>query len=97
MTSFKQQFDALMDYWPNEDSDLRSVRNTAFNHFIELGIPNKKWEEWQFTDFSDLKKSDFRLSWANDLPRVPDAIPSRIPNTHLIFMINGHYQSQLSE
>ena len=56
MNSFKQQFDALMDYWPNEDSDLRSVRNTAFNHFIELGIPNKKWEEWQFTDFSDLKK-----------------------------------------
>ena len=97
MIPFKQQFDALMDYWPNEDSDLRSVRNTAFNHFIELGIPNKKWEEWQFTDFSDLKKSDFRLSWANDLPRVPDEIPSRIPNTHLIFMINGHYQSQLSD
>ncbi len=97
MTQFKQQFDALLDYWPDEDSDLRAVRNNAFDRFNELGIPNKKWEEWQFTDFSNLNKSNFRLSWAEDLPNLPDKIPGRIPNTHLILMINGHYQSQLSD
>ena len=96
MTQFKKQFEALLDYWPHEGSELRSVRNTAFGRFKELGLPTKKWEEWQFTDFSDLKKSDFQLSWMDDLPNLPKEIPGRIPNTHLIFMINGHYQSQLS-
>ena len=59
MTQFKKQFEALLDYWPHEGSELRSVRNTAFGRFKELGIPTKKWEEWQFTDFSDLKKYIF--------------------------------------
>ena len=97
MKQFKQQFDDLLDYWPNEDSKLRNIRHAAFDHFVELGFPTKKWEEWQFTDFTNLSKSKFRLSIADDLPNLPDEIPGRIPNTHLILIVNGHYQSQLSD
>ena len=97
MTDFQNQFNTLLDYWPEEDQSLRNLRHQAFEKFNELGLPTKKWEEWQFTDFSSFKKSDYRLSWTDDLPQLPREIPGRIPNTHLIFMINGHYQSQLSE
>ncbi|SVB51291.1 uncharacterized protein METZ01_LOCUS204145, partial [marine metagenome] len=86
-----------MNYWPDEDSTLRQLRIKAFNKFKDLGLPSKKWEDWQFTDFSTLKKTDYRLSWANSLPALPSIIPGRIPNTHLILMINGHYQPQLSD
>ena len=97
MKYFQEQFDALLEYRSNEDDDLRDLRIRAFNDFKETGLPNKKWEEWQFTDFSLIEKGDFRLSREKDLPPIPAHIPGRIPNTYLIFIINGHYQPKLSE
>ena len=97
MTQFQEQFEALLNYWPDENSTLRQLRIKAFNKFKDLGLPSKKWEDWQFTDFSSLEKTDYRLPWADNLPALPSIIPGRIPNTHLILMINGHYQPQLSD
>ena len=97
MKYFQEQFDALLEYRSNEDDDLRDLRIRAFNDFKETGLPNKKWEEWQFTDFSLIEKGDFRLSREKDLPPIPAHIPGRIPNTYLILIINGHYQPKLSE
>ena len=94
---FQQQFDDLLAYWPNEDQELRKLRSTAFDQFKNLGLPTKKWEDWQFTDFSSLKGTNYRLSRAEDLPRLPDDISERISNAHLIFIINGHYQPDLSD
>jgi|TARA_B110000495_G_scaffold186863_1_gene185775 Fe-S cluster assembly protein SufD len=97
MKQFQKQFDALLEYWPDEDSALRDLRLKAFDRFKEIGFPNKKWEEWQFTDFSLIKNSNFHLSWNYDLPTIPKNIPGRIQNTYLIFIVNGHYQPQLSD
>ena len=94
---FQQQFDDLLAYWPNEDQELRKLRSTAFDQFKNLGLPTKKWEDWQFTDFSSLKETDYRLSRAEDLPLLPDDISERISNAHLIFIINGHYQPHLTD
>ena len=97
MKHFQKEFDAFLEYWPDEDSSIRDLRLKAFNKFKEIGLPNKKWEEWQFTDFSSMNKLNFRLSKNYDLPTLPKTIPGRISNTYLLFMINGHYQPQLSE
>ena len=97
MKYFQEQFDALLEYRSDEDNALRDLRIRAFNDFKETGLPNKKWEEWQFTDFSLIEKGDFRLSREKDLPPIPKNNPGRIPNTYLIFIINGHYQPKLSE
>ena len=97
MKQFQEQFDELLEYWPDEDSSLRDLRLKAFNKFKELGLPNKKWEEWQFTDFSSINKLNFRLSKDSDLPTLPKTIPGRISNSYIIFIVNGHYQPQLSE
>ena len=97
MKQFQEQFDELLEYWPDEDSSLRDLRLKAFTKFKELGLPNKKWEEWQFTDFSSINKLNFRLSKDSDLPTLPKTIPGRISNSYIIFIVNGHYQPQLSE
>ena len=94
---FQQQFDDLLAYWPNEDQELRKLRSTAFDQFKNLGLPSKQWEDWQFTDFSSLKEIDYRLSRAEDLPQLPDDITEQISNTYLIFMVNGHYQPDLTD
>ena len=94
---FQKQFDNLLAYWPNEDPELRKLRSKAFDQFKSLGLPTKQWEEWQFTDFSSLKKINFRLSQSKDLPQIPENISGRIPNSYLIYIVNGHYQKDLSE
>jgi len=96
MNYLQKQFDALLKYWPNEDQALRDVRLKSFDQFKTLGFPTKKWEEWQFTDFSAIEKTDYRLSWASDLPQIPEKIPGQIDDCHIVFIINGHYQPQLS-
>ena len=97
MNYLQKQFDALLKYWPNEDQALRDVRLKSFDQFKTLGFPTKKWEEWQFTDFSAIEKTDYRLSWASDLPQIPDQIPGQIEDCHTVFIINGHYQPPLSD
>ena len=97
MKQFQKQFDDLLAYSPNEDPELRKLRSTAFDQFKDLGIPTKKWEEWKFTDFSPIQKINYRLSQTEDLPQLSNNISERISNAYLIFIINGHYQRDLSD
>ena len=62
MINFEKQFSNLLDYNPTTDSRLRTLRTQAFERFIKTGLPTKKWEEWQFTDFSVLNKEKFRIN-----------------------------------
>jgi Fe-S cluster assembly protein SufD len=97
MNYLQKQFDALLKYWPDEDQGLRDARLKSFDQFKALGFPTKKWEEWQFTDFSVIEKTNYRLSWASDLPQITDQIPGQIEDCHTVFIINGHYQHPLSD
>mgnify|MGYP005742041477 CR=1 FL=1 len=71
MINFEKQFSNLLDYNPTTDSRLRTLRTQAFERFIKTGLPTKKWEEWQFTDFSVLNKEKFRITKDIDLPSIP--------------------------
>ena len=97
MNYLQHQFQALLDHWQDERKEIRSLRKTAFDRFNQLGFPTKKWEEWRFTDFSEIKKNEYRLAWGKDLPKIPDKIPGLIPDTHSIIITNGHYQPQLTK
>ena len=97
MNYLKHQFQALLDHWQDERKEIRSLRKTAFDRFNQLGFPTKKWEEWRFTDFSEIKKNEYCLAWSDDLPKIPKHIPGLIPDTHPIIIINGHYQPQLTK
>tara|TARA_B100002049_G_scaffold85104_1_gene62876 strand:+ start:130 stop:1386 length:1257 start_codon:yes stop_codon:yes gene_type:complete len=97
MKYLQHQFQALLEHWQDERKEIRSLRKTAFDRFNQLGFPTKKWEEWQFTDFSEIRKNEYRLAWGKDLPKIPDKISGLIPDTYSIIIINGHYQPQLTK
>ena len=96
MKNFEKQFSDLLAYEPIKDDRLRTLRTKAFESFIHTGLPTKKWEEWQFTDFTKLSNEEYRLAKDFDLPSISDKIPGKISNCYTLIFVNGHYQPQLS-
>ena len=66
---FKSEFVKVIDrkYFAKESN---SIRTKAFDNLIEQGLPNKKDENWRFTDLSSIKKSSFRISEKKDAPNA---------------------------
>ena len=96
MKNFEKQFSNLLVDEPIKDDRLRTLRTKAFESFIQTGLPTKKWEEWQFTDFTTLSKEEYRLAKDFDLPSISGKIPGQISNFYTLIFVNGHYQPQLS-
>ena len=97
MKNFEKQFSDLLINEPIKDDRLRTLRTKAFENFTQTGLPTKKWEEWQFTDFRRLSKEEYRLAKDFDLPSISSKIPGKISNFYTLIFINGHYQPQLSQ
>ncbi len=97
MDHYKIELNSLFSRWDHESDDLVGMRHSAFDRFSELGFPTKKWEDWQFTDFSKFNKIPFRMTTAGDLVEV-DGLESRmLKDCYSIIIINGHYQSDLTK
>ena len=97
MKNFEKQFSDLLINEPIKDDRLRTLRTKAFENFTQTGLPTKKWEEWQFTDFRALSEQEYRLAKDFDLPSISGKIPGKISNFYTLIFINGHYQPQLSQ
>ena len=97
MNYFKDEFNAFIDSNQHEDESLLDLRKKSFKSFINSGLPTKKWENWQFTNFSNIENQNFRLPRSKNITKIPDILPGRIPNTYLALIINGFYQSKLSD
>ena len=96
MNYFKNEFDAFIDSNQHENESLLDLRKKSFKSFINSGLPTKKWENWQFTNFSNIENQNFRLPHSKNITKIPDILPGRIPNTYLALIINGFYQAELS-
>jgi len=95
MHFLEKDLNQLIQFWDEEPDALRTLRSSAFKQYKEVGIPNRKWEGWQFTDFSALEKTSYRLAAPSDIPPVPKTLPT-IDNCNRILIINGHFQENLS-
>ncbi len=82
--------------WYEEPRELSELRQKAFNRFSECGFPTKKWEDWQFTDFSPFDKTKFRISSADDVMDIDKSHTQSFADSFSIIILNGHYQPQLS-
>ena len=40
---------------------IAKTRSDNFNKFVNLGFPNKKLEDWKFSDFNEMKKKLFLI------------------------------------
>lgn len=96
MDHFKIELRSLLERWKNELSPLIRSRNNAFDQFMKLGLPTKKWEDWQFTDFSILGKIPFRLTNEQDPIVADDQIPKIADQFYSLVAINGNYQPQMT-
>ena len=96
MHFLEKDLNQLIHFWDEEPDALHALRNSAIKQYKEVGLPTRKWEGWQFTDFSALEKTSYRLAAPSDIPPVPKTLPT-IDNCNRILIINGHFQENLSE
>lgn len=95
MQHFRSELETLQSKW-SEPNTLSTLRQKAFSRFTELGFPTKKWEDWQFTDFSPFDKTEFRMVSEKDLNSAKDYHVQSMGDSYSIIILNGHYQPQLS-
>ena len=62
MHFLEKDLNQLIQFWDEEPDALHTLRSSAFKQYKEVGLPNRKWEGWQFTDFSTLEKTSYRLA-----------------------------------
>ena len=96
MEYFKSQLDSLNNQWTHEPEKIMHLRNSALEQFLQMGLPNKHWEDWQFTDFSPFDKTKFRISSADDVKDIDKSHTQSFADSFSIIILNGHYQPQLS-
>lgn len=96
MQHYRTELETLQANWSHEPESLSILRKSAFSRFTELGFPTKKWEDWQFTDFSPFYKSHFRMTTEEDLRPALDHKIKVLDNCYSIIILNGHFQSDLS-
>ncbi len=92
MSLFQSEFNSLQSMWQHEPDALRNLRQQSFNQFKTLGLPTRKWEEWKYTNFSELSNIPFNLSQPDSLPSsIRKPIP-RFEDSYRLLFINGHFQ-----
>ncbi|MFL2982839.1 MAG: Fe-S cluster assembly protein SufD [Candidatus Neomarinimicrobiota bacterium] len=95
-TFFQPEFSKILDreYFSKK---AHPIREQAFETFLGQGFPNKKWEDWRFTNLSKIKKGNFRISDITDAPKQEIGISKYgIQSFHTAIIYNGHYQEKIS-
>ncbi len=95
MIHFQQEFDRLISSLPTEKSAMQKLRKDAFNDFLQIGLPTKKWEDWRFTDFSSIEDFPSKILDSNQRDAL-DLSLNKISGAYHIISINGLFQSSLS-
>lgn len=60
--------------WAALPENLRRERASAWQHFERLGFPDRRLEDWRYTDLHALAQADFAIAAASAAPTV-DALP----------------------
>jgi len=77
---------------------LSDLKQKAASVLTQSQFPNKRDEEWQFTDISDLLKVDFQVAKQTTLTAevLNQFILEEAKNSRLVF-VNGIYSAELSD
>ena len=96
ISNYSSEFEKILnrDYF---SKDLHPYRKDAFSQLTKEGFPNKKWEEWRFTNLSKIIKGGYRISESNDAPKQDDFLDTyNLDKIDTIVIYNGHYIKDLS-
>ena len=77
---------------------LSDLKQKAASVLVQSKFPNKRDEEWQFTDISDLLKVDFQVAKETTLTTdvLNQFVLEEAKNSRLVF-VNGIYSAELSD
>lgn len=90
------EFDKILDreYFSKEVHPLRKM---AYDNLLRKGLPNKKCEDWRFTDLSAIRSGDFRISEIGDGPKKDIRVSDHgLESLDTIVIYNGHFQKNIS-
>ena len=85
MTDFQNQFNTLLDYWPEEDQSLRNLRYQAFEKFNELGSLQKNGKNGNLLIFLHLKNLITVYLGLMIYPNYPEKFRDKF-RTHISFL-----------
>jgi Fe-S cluster assembly protein SufD len=96
-TFFKEHFDELQ--LKDRESELKGLRQQAFQSFTEKGLPAARHEEWKYTRIGSLFNKEYNFSLHADTISEEDLNAIRLPGheeaNELVF-INGIFSSRYS-
>ena len=82
-----------------EPAEIKHIRDNAKEYFKTFGFPNKKMEEWRFTNLKPIVSNDFSL--VTEKQKIEKNVLKNflIPKlkTNLIVLINGEYSLENSQ
>jgi Fe-S cluster assembly protein SufD len=101
MDSYLSYFEALEKSLNGAAStELHTIRKAAIDRFIQLGFPNRRDEEWKYTDVSPIAKLSFKPVFQQEAEQITIADIDRLPLGNLrcsrLVFINGHFSPKLS-
>ena len=78
-------------------SKTNTLRKNAFESFKIRGLPDKKLEDWRFTDLSSIKRGSYRISDHDAISKEPiDLSQFGLDSFDTLVFINGLYQDDFS-
>jgi len=93
---FQSEFSKIIDR-NYSSKEANSIRKKAFDDFTEQGLPNRKDENWRFTNISPIKRGNFRISEKKDAPNADYNISRHeLDSLKTVVFFNGHFQESLS-
>ncbi|WP_423062668.1 Fe-S cluster assembly protein SufD [Candidiatus Paracoxiella cheracis] len=78
----------------NRHVEFTDWQHAQLQEFIKQGFPNRKVEDWKYTDVSAIAKQAFTLS--HEVSSDVDIRPLKIESPHIIVFVNGRYAPVLS-
>ena len=78
-------------------SKTNPLRKNAFESFKIRGLPDKKLEDWRFTDLSSIKRGSYRISDHDAISNEPiDLSQFGLDSFDTLVFMNGRYQDDFS-
>jgi Fe-S cluster assembly protein SufD len=96
---YLERFERFESQLGDDPSWLRSLRRDAAGCFAERGLPDRKLEEWRYTNVSALAKPDFELAEPGIAGASRDAIETVATPVFacgLYVLVDGHFAPELS-
>ena len=96
ISNYKVEFEKMLNrnYF---SKSLRPYRKEAFTQLEKTGFPTRKWENWRFTNVSNISDGEFMISEISDAPQTtPDIDSYQMEGVDTVVIYNGHYQKDIS-